>query len=437
MEEKLKILVVDDDQVDRKAMRHTLTKPGLEMELFEVNDSNSALAAFGDNSYDCVFLDYRLLQGDGLSLIQKLRSREIKVPLVVLTDREEEQKVVEWMEAGATDYIYKSWLSSDILVKVLRNAIRVHKAEMHVAWKNQQLQENKEQLTRKNQEIEAQKQQIEEQKLKLNEAARIKSQFQATVSHELRTPMNAIIGFAQLLLRPKTGELSHPQKDMVERILKNSKNLLMLLNEILDFSKLEAGGLDIKPEIFDLVKVINATIAEMQSLAEKKNLTLLLKNELSNYIVFNDPTRVRQVLTNLLSNAIKFTESGGVAVEVKELPGSRVAISVCDTGIGIAPTDIKYIFQPFRQVDQSTTRKYSGTGLGLPVVNALVQKMGGKITVESKLGEGSMFRIELPRQISSLIQSGGEEKSKDHTDWVKKNHHSHHIPLLAQEGRLR
>ncbi len=212
--------------------------------------------------------------------------------------------------------------------------------------------------------------------------------------------MNAIIGFSQILLRPKFGQLTHQQADMVERILNNGKHLLMLLNEVLDFSKLEVGRLDLKAEIFDVSKVINLAVGEMRSLADAKKLSLLVQTDLQNPLVFNDPVRIRQILINLLSNAIKFTESGDIWVEVKELPTNQVAIIVRDTGIGIASRDFKRIFEAFRQVDQTITRKYPGTGLGLAIVDSLVRMMGGKIFLESKLGIGSMFKIELPRQIT-------------------------------------
>ncbi|BAY75187.1 response regulator receiver sensor signal transduction histidine kinase [Nostoc linckia NIES-25] len=400
MEETLKILVVDDDEVDRMAVRRALTKAGVQMDLSEVGDGNDALYSLSTTTYDCVFLDYRLPDQDGLTLIQNIRASDIKVPLVVLTGQGDEQIAVELMKAGATDYLSKSRISSEILARVLRNAIRVYRAEMQAALANQQLRESHEQLIRKNQELERQQQQIQIQNFKLLEASRLKSHFLATMSHELRTPMNAIIGFSQILLRPKFGQLTHQQTDMVERILNNGKHLLMLLNEVLDFSKLEAGRLDLKPEIFDICKVINAGVGEMNSLAEAKNLSLLVQTDLQNPLGFNDPFRVKQILINLLSNAIKFTESGEIWVEVKELPANRVAIIVKDTGIGIAPRDFKLIFEAFRQVDQTITRKYPGTGLGLAIVDSLVHMMGGKIILESQLGIGSMFRIELPRQVT-------------------------------------
>ncbi|MBN3946252.1 MAG: response regulator [Nostoc sp. NMS7] len=401
MQETLKILVVGDDKVDRMAVRCALTKAGVQMELSEVGDSIDAFSALSATAYDCVFLNYRLVDEDGLTLIQQLRFSEIKVPLVVLTGQGDEQIAVQLIKAGATDYLSKSKISPETLSQVLRSAIRLYRAEMQAALANQQLRESHEQLIRKNQELERQQQEIQMQNFKLLEASQLKSDFLASITHELRTPMNAIIGFSQILLRPKLGQLTHQQADMLERILNNGKHLLMLLNEVLDFSRLEAGRLNFKAEIFDVSKVINLAIDEMHSLADAKNISLLMQTDLQNTLIFNDPARVKQILINLLSNAIKFTESGKIWVEVKELPENRVAIIVQDTGIGIASRDFKCIFEAFRQVDQSITRKYPGTGLGLAIIDSLVRMMGGKIFLESKLGFGSMFKIELPRQITS------------------------------------
>lgn len=400
MEETLSILLVDDDEVDRMAVGRALAKAGVKMELSEVADCKCAIATLKNSTFDCVFLDYRLPDKDGLSLIQEIRSAKIEVPLVVLTDQGDEQIAVELMKAGATDYLSKSRLSSETLARVLRNAIRVYRAEMQVALADRHIRATNEALIRKNHELEKQRRQIQLQNLKLLEASRLKSQFLATISHELRTPMNAVIGFSQLLLRPKGGELTPKQKDMVERILNNGKSLLMLVNEVLDFSHLEAKQLELKPEIFDLSKIVNATVAEMLSLAEAKKLTVLVQNQLQNPMVFNDSLRVKQIITNLLSNAIKFTESGSIWIDIKEIAGNKVAIAIQDTGIGIAQSDVNYILEAFRQVDQSTTRKYPGTGLGLAIVDSLVQMMGGKITILSQLGHGSIFSIEIPRQIT-------------------------------------
>jgi signal transduction histidine kinase len=151
----------------------------------------------------------------------------------------------------------------------------------------------------------------------------------------------------------------------------------------------------------------------LHSLALEKKLSVVVHDDLKDPMVINDLVRVRQIIVNLLSNAIKFTESGGIQIELSELPEDRVAIAVSDSGIGIPTAELDRIFEAFRQVDQTTTKKYQGTGLGLAVVHSLVQMMRGKITVESELDRGSVFLIELPRQTLSLIPQKIDGKAQE------------------------
>ena len=420
MEETLKILVVEENEVERVLLNLALRETGISIELDEVKDSHHALSALINSHYDCIFLDYHLRNQDCLTLIHKINSSAIKVPLVILINSGNEAMAGECIKAGASEYLIKSTLSSQTIAQILRSAIRIHRTQMQLELANQQLKESREQLIIKGNELAVKQQQIQRQKLALLEISRLKSLFLATISHELRTPMNAIIGFSQLLLRPKFGNLTNQQMDMVERILNNGKKLLMLFDEILDFSHIEAGKLELKPEIFDLAEVVSNTVKEIRSLAEAKNLSLLVKGDLNNKLVFNDAVRLRQILMNLLSNAIKFTESGNIFVEIKEIHQNRVTIAVADTGIGIATQDFQNIFAAFHQVDQGISRKYSGAGLGLAIVDSLVRMMGGKIYIESKLGVGSMFKIELPRKIN-LIADLGNVVSRTH------QHHFHSI----------
>lgn len=254
-------------------------------------------------------------------------------------------------------------------------------------------------LGKQNRRLERQRQQIQYQNLKLREAARLKSQFLATMSHELRTPMNAIIGFSQLLLRQ--AKLNPQQRDMVERILNNGRNLLALVNDILDLSRIETGRLELKPEPLNLATLVTTTAEELRSLAQQKNLALQVHINLENPHVVNDQTRLRQVLANLLSNALKFTETGQVNVVAEEVDAETIALEVRDTGIGIAEADLEHIFEEFHQVDQTLAKKFSGTGLGLAITDLLVQMMKGQIIVKSELGKGSTFRVQLPRSVAS------------------------------------
>jgi signal transduction histidine kinase len=397
MDELLKVLIVDDDEVDRMAIRRALNKAGMEISFTEAESFAEAIALLETATFDCIFLDYGLPDQTGLALVQAIRQIGITQPLVALTGQGDEQIAVELMKAGAIDYLTKSRISPDTLAQTLRNAVRTHRAETQAFLANQQLQASHKLLVYQNQALEEQRQQIQLQNIQLIQAAQLKSQFLAMMSHELRTPLNAILGFSQLLERPST--LTPKQTEMVQRIHTNGKHLLEMLNEILDLSKIEAGRLDLKPAPFNLPQVVKATLEELHSLAEEKNLSLHSQIHLSNPEVLNDAGRVRQVLVNLLSNAIKFTDRGQVWVEVQELGSDRLSIKVCDTGIGIPASELEHIFEAFRQVDQTSTRRHHGTGLGLAITDSLVKMMSGTIAVESEVSQGSIFQVELPRSI--------------------------------------
>lgn len=401
MDKKLKILIIEDDEVDRMSVYHAFNKDCLNRKQLQVVESKEAIDTFKNNCYDFVFLGNCASNAEAINLLKQIHSWKNLVPVVVIIKKSDEGKAEEFIKAGATDYIYKSKLSPDILDLALRNAMRIYQMQAQLADIHLQVQEKNALLFQRNQQIEQQKQQIEVQNLKLIELLQLKSQFLVTISHELRTPMNAIIGFSQLLLRPKCGIITKPQKDMVERILNNGKNLLMLVNEILDYSKLQAGKLDLKPKVFDVAKLVKITVADMQYEADAKKLPMKVDINLQNPILYNDSLRVRQILSKLLSNAIKFTHNGSIQVKIMENSSNTVELAVEDTGIGIADDNMPHIFEPFRQLDRGTNRKFDGTGLGLSTVQALVNMMNGHISVESELGKGALFRIKLPRQVSS------------------------------------
>ncbi len=242
---------------------------------------------------------------------------------------------------------------------------------------------------------------VELQNIKLEESSRLKSQIVAVLSHELRTPLNAVIGFSDLLLRLNRNKFTPQSLNIVETIIRNGKELLKLINNMLDFARLEEGKFSLNLQQFN-IKELSAKITEdLSFFANKKNVCLETHLNIQNVIVVNDPIRVQQLLTNLIYNAIKFTETGSVSVELEELNQDKIVITIQDTGIGISETDLEYIFQAFRQLNQTITRTSQGTGLGLAIVKHLLDLMGGTITVESLLGEGSTFRVELPRAVSS------------------------------------
>ncbi len=400
MGELLEILLVDDDAVDRMAICRALARADLPVHVTEVTSAEEAIANLKSRAYDCVFLDYRLPERDGLSLIRQWRAEGVSIPLVVLTGQGDEQIAVDLMKAGASDYLVKTRVSPDRLALLLRNALRMYEAERREAKVMAQLQQTNKLLTQQNEELERQRRYIEDQNLKLLEAYRVKSEFLATMSHELRTPLNAILGFSQILDSQSKGPLTTHQAEMIKRIFANGKNLLNLVNDILDLSKLEAQRLTLNLTEVNLHSLVQATLLDLRSLADGKALTLKSTLQLNNPIVANDEHRLRQVLTNLVSNAIKFTDRGQVHITLTETVSDQIALTVADTGIGIAQEQLPHIFEAFRQVNQSIRRPHPGTGLGLAIVYSLVTIMDGTIVVSSEPGQGTTFVVTLPRQLS-------------------------------------
>ena len=418
LDEQLKILIVDDDAVDRMALKRALKSTDFTVTISEAGDADSALSQITAGQYSCIFLDYNLPGKNGLEITNQIRNQGIRVPILVLTGQGNEQTAVELMKAGASDYLPKSKLSTDTIARLIRSAISMHRAEEIVATANKNLREKNRLLEKKNKELARQRRYIHQQNLQLQEVSRLKSEFLATMSHELRTPLNAIIGFSQILLGKAKGTLSPVQTDMMSRVLANGRNLLELINDILSFSKLEAGRLALEPASFNIAELATTTAEELQSLAAQKSLDIDIDIDIDNPVVINDRVRIRQILVNLLSNAIKFTSQGSVKIQLREIsataasePKERspkkerekstdsIQLSVIDTGCGISEADQLYIFDPFHQADQKVTRKHAGTGLGLAITYSLVKMMHGNISVSSILEEGTSFTIELPRKI--------------------------------------
>lgn len=398
LENHLSVLIVDDDDVDRMAVRRALRTANFSFDSTEVLDCSAAIEVLEKQAFDCVLLDYLLPDGNALSLIQKLRKMGQMLPIVVLTGQGDEQIAVEVMKAGASDYLVKDKVSPAKLRRIIQGAIRLYMAEVQARQKDQLLRETNELLKTKNQQLEQKQQQIHLQNLELVRASQLKSQFLAMMSHEIRTPMNAIMGFTQILLQEKKGALTNAQQAMLQRIFDNSHNLLGLLSRLLDFSKIESGRTEIEPTLVNLPKLLLSTVEELRSLAKQKQLQLTTQIQLNEKQIVTDAGLLRQVLVNLISNAIKFTESGTIKVQVSE-EGEQVAIAIQDTGAGIAAENLDQIFAAFCQVDQSTTRQQAGTGLGLAITQSLVTLMQGEIQVESQLGSGSTFRVILPRHL--------------------------------------
>ena len=256
-----------------------------------------------------------------------------------------------------------------------------------------------EQLRAKNELLEAQNREVQQ-------ANRLKSEFLANMSHELRTPLNAIIGFAQLMHDGKVGAVSPQHREYLGDILVSSKHLLELINAVLDLAKVEAGKMEFNPEPVSLTKLVKEVTQILQTLSASKRLTVAVEVDQTVEQLVIDPAKLKQVLYNYLSNAIKFTPEGG-RIAVRGVPAQPgfFRMEVEDNGEGIEPEDLDKLFVEFQQLEPTTTKKHQGTGLGLALTKKIVEAQGGRVSVQSKPGRGSVFAALLPCHAQAKEQS--------------------------------
>ena len=278
---------------------------------------------------------------------------------------------------------------------------------------NEKIVGQNDELKKLHHNLEVKANELEVQKQKAVELSKTKSQFLATVSHELKTPLNSILGLSELVL--KQGNGNEESKRRLEIVLKNGKKLLSLINNILEFSKAEAGKIEIKKEEFYLSRLSDDISDFISPLTAEKNLAFTIKTpENTDYSLLTDREKLEQILLNLLSNAVKFTDDGFVKMFVSVLNNSDLQIKVADSGIGISEEDQKIIFEEFRQIDGSESRKYGGTGLGLSISAKYSEFLGGSLTFKSEAGLGTTFTLTLPGCVA------GKSEFKKMPD-IKKN----------------
>lgn len=292
-----------------------------------------------------------------------------------------------------------------------KNSNELEAKNQELIHKANQLEEQFSELQNKNKELENTKIDLSMKAELLERASQYKSEFLANMSHELRTPLNSIIILSKLLSENKDNNMHKKQVEFASVVHKSGTDLLYLINDVLDLSKIEAGKIEIEKEEFPINPFIQTLMGEINEIAKHKGIQLEVNNTTSAHLVVNsDAMRVAQILKNLLSNAIKFTEKEGlVRFEIYE-KSNNIVFHVMDTGIGIPKEKLNQIFESFKQVDSSTSRKFGGTGLGLSISKELATLLGGEITVESQLGQGSTFTVEIP--IGPTTQHSATNNSK-------------------------
>ncbi len=259
------------------------------------------------------------------------------------------------------------------------------------------LASTQERLKAVNVELDAKIDELARANMALYESNRLKSDFLTTMSHELRTPLNSILGFSDLIINHV--KLDEKQRRWIENIQSGGQQLLMLINDVLDLAKMEAGKMQVRAETFALEEVAEAVIASLRPLSERKNIDLRQQLDPRLPNVFQDPGKVRQILSNLVSNALKFTPEGGRVVVKARANSESIFMDVIDNGVGIPPEEQELVFEKFRQAANPLTREHEGSGLGLSIVRELSKLLGGDVHLQSDLGGGSTFTVQLPLRL--------------------------------------
>ena len=353
------VLVVDDEAGLRDMLVFGLRDQGYRV--VTAASGEEALDKAGLERFDLAFCDIMMPGMGGVETLRGLKALHPETEVIMATGFATLETAVESMKLGAYDYITKPY-DMHHLAQLLAKALERARLRSRVD--------------------------------QLEELNRLKSEFLSSMSHELRTPMNAVIGYTNLLLEGVYGAMPKEQQHAIGRVVKNAENLLLLINSILDLSKLQAGRMAVALEEFDLAESAEDAVMTVEPLFKEKGLYLRLESR-DPVRVLGDRTKVKQVFINLLGNAHKFTDSGGVTVRLLR-EGDRAVFTVADTGVGMSAEEIPVIFEEFRQLDGSAARRHGGTGLGLAIVKRLVDLMNGSIEVTSTPGQGTTFSVRLP-----------------------------------------
>ncbi|WJV26052.1 MULTISPECIES: response regulator [Pseudomonas] len=361
---------------------------------------------------DVEFLE--LIAGNIGTAIEAARYRQRLQEVLAETQQlnEELQVQQEELKTANEELEEQSRVLKESQVHLEAQQVELEQTNEQLAEQAQALAQQRDAMDRKNGELNQAQVQLQERAEELQRSSKYKSEFLANMSHELRTPLNSSLILAKLLAENPQENLSAEQVQFAESIYSAGNDLLNLINDILDISKVEAGKLEVRPENTSVARLVEGLRGLFQPLTADKGPEFRVELQPGTpQMLFTDRQRVEQILKNLLSNAVKFTEKGQVSLSVSQQPEAGIAFIVRDSGIGIAPEQQESIFEAFRQADGTTNRRYGGTGLGLSISRDLAALLGGSITVASEPGQGSVFTLVLPEQyVERAAEQQGELK---------------------------